>query len=291
MSSSFLTRFAPSPTGYLHLGHAYAAYQAFEAARRADGTCLLRIEDIDQTRCRPEYTDAIYEDLAWLGFDWPRPVRVQSEHFIAYESALARLEQIGVVYRCFLTRKELKAELEKRGIAESPVGERPYPGPERVMTEDETQARLQAGQPFAWRLSLSRCRDLLGTAWQALSFRETGNAEGLSQGEVKARPEWLGDVVLARKDTPTSYHLACTHDDALQNISTVVRGVDLYHATHIHVLLQYLLGWQQPTYCHHRLVLGADGKKFSKSDRSKTIRAFRSEGISPADMLRDWIKV
>ena len=281
-----ITRFAPSPTGRLHIGHAIAAREAFRFADDQGGKCLLRIEDIDQTRCKPEFEVGIYEDLNWLGFDWPEPVRRQSDHFDDYTRALGELREKGLVYRSFLTRKALKADLDDRGISESPAGERPYPGPVTPMSADEEEMRIGRGDSFAWRLSLSACRDYLGAAFDDLSFIEEGS--GVMTGEIKAHPEWLGDVVLARKDTPTSYHLAVTHDDALQGISHVVRGRDLYFSTHIHVLLQRLFDWPTPVYCHHGLILDTDGKKFSKSDRSRTLESLRKEGVRPEQIFRHW---
>lgn len=251
------------------------------------GECWLRIEDIDQTRCRPEYEAAIYEDLAWLGFSWPEPVRRQSDHFSDYQAALDKLIEMELVYPCFLTRKALNAELEARNIAQSPAGERPYTGPLHPISQDEITARLEKGEAYNWRLSLANCRDFLGDEWKYLAFEETGQAEGLEQGRVKAHPEWLGDVVLARKDTPTSYHLAASHDDALQGMTHIVRGADLYHATHVHVLLQALMGWPHPVYAHHGLILDEAGRKFSKLDKSKTLRALRQEGVSPDELFRD----
>ena len=283
-ASDYRTRFAPSPTGYLHLGHAFAAHQVWQAAENAGGAALLRIEDIDQTRCRPDFDTALIEDLRWLGFEWPAPPRRQSAHFDAYEAALDRLIEKGLVYRCFETRKALRADLERRNIPHSPAGERPYPGPEQPLSKDEEAERLAGGDAYAWRLSLTRCRDYLGSKWNELSFQEAGDAPDIDKGEVKAHPDWLGDVVLSRKDAPASYHLAATHDDALQEITHIVRGADLYHATHIHVLLQALFDWPQPVYCHHRLILGPDGRKFSKSEQSKTLRAWREEGRSAEDV-------
>lgn len=281
-----ITRFAPSPTGRLHIGHAIAAREAFRFADDQGGKCLLRIEDIDQTRCKPEFEAGIYEDLSWLGFDWPEPVRRQSDHFDDYTRALGELRDKGLVYRSFLTRKALNAELDERGIGESPAGERPYPGPVTPMSADEEEMRVGRGDSFAWRLSLVACRDYLGAAFNDLAFVEEGS--GVMAGEIKAHPEWLGDVVLARKDTPTSYHLAVTHDDALQGISHVVRGRDLYFSTHIHVLLQRLFDWPTPVYRHHGLILDTDGKKFSKSDRSRTLESLREEGVRPEQIFRDW---
>jgi glutamyl-Q tRNA(Asp) synthetase len=281
-----VTRFAPSPTGRLHIGHAIAAREAFRFADDQGGKCLLRIEDIDQTRCKPDFEAGIYEDLRWLGFDWPEPVRRQSDHFDDYTRALGELRDKGLVYRSFLTRKALNADLDERGIGESPAGERPYPGPVTPMSADEEEMRVGRGDSFAWRLSLSACRDYLGAAFNDLAFVEEGS--GVMAGEIKAHPEWLGDVVLARKDTPTSYHLAVTHDDALQGISHVVRGRDLYFSTHIHVLLQRLFDWPTPVYRHHGLILDTDGKKFSKSDRSRTLESLREEGVRPEQIFRDW---
>ncbi len=285
MTSAYRTRFAPSPTGYLHVGHAYAARQAFDAADRAGGECLLRLEDIDQTRCRPAYETALLEDLHWLGLSWPEPVRRQSDHFEDFQQVIEALRARGLVYRCFLTRKALQAELDRRDIGISPAGERPYPGPEKLLSVDEVEARLADGEGFAWRLSLARCRDLLGQAFDQLTFEETGDAPDIETGLVKAHPDWLGDVLLARKDTPVSYHLAVCHDDAIQKISHIVRGADLYFATHIHVLLQAIMRWPTPIYQHHKLLLDEHGRKFSKTDRSKTLRSLREEGVRPDEIL------
>lgn len=282
------TRFAPSPTGLLHIGHALAAREVFSFLESRGCEALLRIEDIDQTRCRPDYEAAIYEDLRWLGFDWPDPVRRQSDHYTEYTSALVFLQKQGLVYRSFLTRRELNADMEGRSVVISPAGERPYPGPRKPLSHDEEEARIAAGEAFNWRLSLSASRDYLGHRFDALAFEETGECEDVSPGLIKARPDWLGDVILARKDTPTSYHLSVTHDDQLQGISHVIRGRDLYHSTHIHVLLQALMGWETPIYRHHGLILGADKRKFSKSDASKTIRSQREAGVRPEEIFRDW---
>jgi len=284
--SAFLTRFAPSPTGYLHLGHAYAAMTVFDAARDAGGTCLLRVEDIDVTRCKPEFEAAVYEDLGWLGCDWPEPVRRQSEHFSEYHSALEKLHARGLVYRCFKTRKEIAEDIAR---APHHPGEGPegviYPGPSNPMSADEEAERLNKGEAFAWRLSISACRDYLGEAFDRLSFVETGEGPDRETGEVRARPETLGDVILGRKDVGTSYHIACTHDDALQGVTHVIRGVDLYFATHLHRLLQALMGWPVPVYRHHKLMLDETGKRFAKRDQSLTLRALRKAGETP-DSLR-----
>jgi glutamyl-Q tRNA(Asp) synthetase len=269
-----VTRFAPSPTGHLHLGHAASAVHAFGFAQANNGTCLLRIEDIDTTRCKREFERAIYEDLDWLGFDWPLPARRQSDHFAEYRKALEKLKDLDVVYRCFKTRKEIMGDI---GRAPHGIGH-VYMGPAKAMGVEEEQSFLDQNIPFAWRLSLSKCRDRLGDRYGQLTFENNGV-------EFKAEPELLGDVILARKDVGTSYHLACTHDDALQGITDIVRGVDLLESTHIHRLLQELMGWPVPQYHHHELLMDADGKKFSKRDKAVTIRSMRAEFISPQKVL------
>jgi len=233
---------------------------------------LLRIEDIDQTRVRPEYEAAIHEDLAWLGIEWETPVRRQSEHMGEYAGVLQTLIDRGLVYRCFLTRREIA-----EAIASAPHGpsEEVYRG--KAMAPDEERARLEAGDAFAWRLSLGRARAELGTAYSSLTFED-------ETGVVRAEPERLGDVALARKDFPTSYHLASVWDDALQGVTHVIRGEDLREAAHLHALLQRLLGLQQPTYRHHRILVGADGKRLAKRDHAATLRALRAAGKAPDDV-------
>ncbi len=267
----FATRFAPSPTGYLHLGHAFSAWTAFDAAQAAQGRFLLRIEDTDLTRCRPEFEEAIYEDLAWLGLAWEVPVRRQSDHMADYEAALERLKDLGVLYRCFKTRKELMD-----GIASAPHS---FSGPEPVapLPPQDEAALLASGKQFAWRLSLQRSQDLLGKNWDKLGFEANGCW-------VKANPAQLGDVVLARKEFPSSYHLASVLDDVSQGITHVIRGEDLADAAHIHVVLQKLLGLPTPIYRHHRLILDADGKRFAKRNQSVTLRSLRERGTSPAEI-------
>lgn len=283
--SRFLTRFAPSPTGRLHLGHAFSALSAFDAARDAGGTCVLRIEDTDTTRCRPEFEEAIFDDLAWLGCDWPKPVRRQSAHFPDYARALDQLAQRGLVYRCFKTRKEIADEIAR---APHHPGEGPdgviYPGPGTPLSADEETARIKAGDAFSWRLSIAACREVLGPAFDALHFIEEGDGPDGESGLVRARPETLGDVILGRKDVGTSYHMACVHDDALQGVTHVIRGQDLFFATHLHVLLQALLDLPRPVYRHHRLLVGADGKRFAKRDRSQTLASMREAGMSAEDV-------
>lgn len=275
---AFVTRFAPSPTGYLHKGHAFSALTAWHAAREHVGQLLLRIEDIDATRCKPPFEAAIYEDLAWLGLDWETPVRRQSDHLADYQGALDILRGKGLLYRCFRTRKEV---LDEIGRAPHQPGEGPdgavFTG--APLSAAEEQALLDQGRPFAWRLSLAAARSHLGAAWDDLAFVEAG------EGVVKARPETAGDVVLARKDVGVAYHLAVVWDDALQGVTNVIRGRDLYEATHIQRLLQVLLDLPAPGYQHHPLLTGPDGKRFAKRDLSQTLRELREGGMT-AQALR-----
>ncbi len=280
----FTTRFAPSPTGRLHLGHAWSALLAHDASRFAGGDLLLRIEDIDTTRCRPEFEAGIYADLAWLGLDWPTPVRRQSDHFADYAAAIEKLRSLGVLYRCFLTRREIA---EQAASAPHAPGEGAdgivYVGPAQPMSQDEEQARLARGDSFAWRLSLRYSQDLLGEEFPRLVFVERDEATNTERA-VPVRPQIHGDVILARKDTPASYHLCVVHDDALQNITHVIRGEDLRSATHVHVLLQKLLGLPTPVYRHHALLTGPDGKRYAKRDKSLTLAALREAGVSPVQI-------
>ena len=272
----FATRFAPSPTGRLHKGHAFSALTAWTAAREAGGRFLLRIEDIDPTRCKPEFEAAIYEDLAWLGLDWETPVRSQSDHLDDYAAVIDALNARGLLYRCFRTRKDI---LDAIGDAPHGPAEAVRPGPHPA----EEEARLLAeGRPYAWRLSLDRAREALGeTAWNALSFNEEGEGPDGETGLIHARPETAGDVVLARKDAGTAYHLAVTHDDALQGVTHVIRGLDLFEATHIQRLIQTLMGWPTPVYRHHRLLVGEDGRRYAKRDQSVTLAELRAAGLTP----------
>lgn len=268
---TFVTRFAPSPTGYLHRGHAFSAWIAHDAARAAGGRFLLRIEDIDAGRRRPEYDAAILEDLSWLGLTWDEAPRRQSAHMAAYAALLDALVGRGLAYRCFKTRKELMA-----GIENAPHG----PGEavrSAALPAAEERALLDAGRAFAWRLSLDACRDALGPTWRELSFE----ADGV---RVRAEPERLGDVVIARKEFPTSYHLASVHDDAQQGVTHVIRGEDLRDAAHLHVLLQALFGWPSPVYRHHALILDDSGRRLAKRDAGETLRALRAAGRSPAEI-------
>lgn len=272
---TFVTRFAPSPTGYLHRGHAFSALTAYRAAQEAGGRFLLRIEDIDATRCRPEYDAAILEDLAWLGLEWETPVRRQSEHLADYHAAIESLRERGLVYRCFKTRKEIDIGRAPHAPAVAYVGA-PLPA-------DEEAERLERGEAFAWRLSLAAARDALG-GFEGLTFVEEGAGPGGETGVIQARPEITGDIVLARKDVGVAYHLAVVHDDALQGVTHVIRGVDLFEAAHIQRLLQALLGYATPTYRHHGLLLGPDGKRYAKRDRAQTLRELRAAGMSAAEL-------
>jgi len=276
----FATRFAPSPTGRLHRGHAFSALTAWSAAKAAGGRFVLRIEDIDPTRCRPEYDAAILEDLAWLGLDWETPVRRQSEHLADYSAVIETLNARGLLYRCFRTRKDI---LDAIGDAPHGAMETVRPGPHPA---DEEARLLASGKPFAWRLSLDRARATLGeAAWNGLTFVEEGEGPDGETGTVAVRPEAAGDVVLARKDTGVAYHLAATHDDALQGIDHVVRGQDLFAATHVQRLIQTLMGWPAPVYRHHRLLTGPDGRRYAKRDRSVTLAELRAGGLT-AEALR-----
>lgn len=277
----FATRFAPSPTGRLHKGHAFSALTAWSAAKAAGGRFVLRIEDIDPTRCRPEYETAILEDLAWLGLDWETPVRRQSDHLGDYAAVIENLRGRGLLYRCFRTRKAI---LDSLGDAPHGAMEAVRPGPHAPEEEAEL---LQRGLPFAWRLSLERARQALGEAtWNGLSFIEEGQGPDGETGRIAVRPDAAGDVVLARKDAGVAYHLAVTHDDALQGIDHVVRGQDLFEATHVQRLIQTLMGWPAPTYRHHRLLTGPDGRRYAKRDRSVTLAELRAGGTT-AEALRD----
>lgn len=261
-----LTRFAPSPTGYLHLGHALAAHEAFGFAKKHGGTCLLRIEDIDHTRCKPEYSAAIYEDLAWLGFKWPEPARVQSQHRADYGAVLAALKRRGLIYPCFLSRKELTPYLQD-GI---------YLGPKTPLSGDAIAARMGRGETPAWRLSLARARVLLGADFETLSFEESG---------LHVPQARFGDEVLARKDIGLSYHLCAVHDDAVQGITHIVRGVDIAPHTRFQVLLQKLMDWPVPAYHHHKLLLNKDGEKLAKRKADIAIADLRAAGLSPQEVL------
>ena len=277
-------RFAPSPNGYLHLGHALSALLNFDRARQCGGRFLLRIEDIDATRCRPEYEAAIYEDLAWLGLAWEKPVRRQSQHLDAYRAALDRLQGAGLVYASFESRAEIARLVEERETRapwpRDPDGAPLYPGNAKALPPAERERRIAAGEPYALRLDVAAALDRV----PPLAWREIG-PDGAAR-MVAAAPAAWGDVVLARKETPTSYHLSVVVDDALQGVTEVVRGQDLHAATAVHRLLQVLLDLPEPVYRHHGLVLDADGRKLAKSTRATGLRELRAQGATPAGIRK-----
>ncbi|HTJ02468.1 MAG TPA: tRNA glutamyl-Q(34) synthetase GluQRS [Methylovirgula sp.] len=287
MTRSYLShvfRFAPSPNGYLHLGHAYSALINDAMARAHGGTLLLRIEDIDTARCRPEFEQAIYEDLHWLGLNWEEPVRRQSEHFDAYADALAHLDRQGLVYPCFCSRSAVAGALTaERAWPRDPDGSPLYPGTCRHLTTAQRAERIAAGQAAALRLDMAAAlKHVQERTGQKFGWREYGR--GMQGREVLAEPALWGDAVLSRKDIPASYHIAVVVDDALQGVTDVVRGEDLYMATSLHRLLQLLLDLPAPCYHHHELLRDAAGRKLSKSLRAKSLRTLRHEGLTPADV-------
>ena len=276
---SIVTRFAPSPTGYLHLGHAFSALTAWRRARAAGGRFLLRLEDIDPSRCRLDYAAAILEDLASLGLDWDGPVRTQSAHMADYAAVLDDLRARGLLYPCFCSRGDIQrhviAAAPHGPPSEGPDGAPLYPGTCRDLSDAKRAARMH--EPHALRLDMGRALAMLAGP---LTFHEEG------EGIIPADPARFGDAVLARKDTPASYHLCVTHDDALQGVTLVTRGEDLREATHLHRLLQALMGWPTPDYAHHRLLTDPEGRRLAKRDRAPTLRALRAAGVS-ADEVRE----
>jgi len=281
-------RFAPSPNGALHLGHAYSALLNADMAVAVGGRLILRIEDIDTTRCTPEFEQGIYRDLAWLGAEWEQPVRRQSDHFADYALALDRLVDAGLAYPSFLSRGEVRAiiaEAEADGIEwpSDPDGSPLFPRVERRLSQRERSRRIEAGDPYAWRLDVDAA---LRHAGGRLSWEESGTGPAGETGMIVADPAAWGDVVIARKEIPTSYHLSVVVDDALQGVTHVVRGRDLFHATAVHRLLQELLGLPQPDYLHHDLILDEDGRKLSKSRGDTALADLRAAGLTPADIRR-----
>ncbi|QND50735.1 tRNA glutamyl-Q(34) synthetase GluQRS [Phyllobacterium sp. 628] len=269
-------RFAPSPNGHLHLGHAYSALLNQQMAGETGGRLLLRMEDIDRERCTPELEATMQEDLRWLGFNWETPVRRQSEHFEVYRVSLDKLIHMDLVYPAFLSRNDIKhavqkATAENRVWPHDPDGAALYPLSDRTLSPSERAKRMNAGRAFSWRLNMDRAMEHVS---QTLFWNETGNT-------IQARPLDWGDVIIARKDMPTSYHLSVVIDDALQGITHVVRGKDLFHATSIHRLLQHILGLEPPIYHHHALILDQDGQKLSKSRKDTALRSLRLEGMTP----------
>ena len=263
--ASTVTRFAPSPTGYLHLGHAYCALFAQRLALDYGGRFILRIEDTDPVRCKPQFETAIYEDLAWLGLAWEQPVRRQSEHMEDYRAALARLDAMELLYPCFCSRKDIADSGQAPHGPDGPL----YPGTCRSLSASLRAEKMDAGIPFALRLDMAEAQRRAGP----LTWHDR------DKGEQCARPEIFGDVVLARKDTPTSYHLAVTLDDHLQGVTLVTRGEDLFEASHVHRLLQALLGLDVPEWRHHALLMGSGGQRLAKRDQAETIREMRKRGL------------
>lgn len=270
-----VTRFAPSPTGRLHLGHAYAAKVAHDLARKNGGRFLLRFEDIDHTRVRPEYYAGIEEDLHWLGLDWDRPALRQSERTAAYAEALECLRQLGVAYPCFCTRREIEEEVARMVSAPHGPEGALYPGTCRRLPADDQSARLATGNQPAWRLDATRATKIVG----GLNFTD------LRHGQIAVDPGLLGDVILARKDIGTSYHLAVVVDDAFQQVTHVTRGEDLLPSSHVHRVLQALLGFPEPTYLHHSLVLDENGVRLAKRHDALSVRGLREAGLTPDDVL------
>jgi glutamyl-Q tRNA(Asp) synthetase len=279
-------RFAPSPNGHLHLGHAYSALLNFDFARRTGGRFLLRIEDIDVTRCRPEFETAIYEDLAWLGIAWETPVRRQSEHLSEYRDAVEKLAAEGLVYPSFESRGEIARLVAQREVEapwpRDPDGTPLYPGAAKSLPADQRARLLESGALYALRLDIAAARARAGD----LAWLERGEGPDGETGRVAARPQAWGDVILARKEAPTSYHLSVVIDDARQGVTEVVRGEDLFWSTSVHRLLQQLLGLPQPGYRHHRLVRDGEGRKLSKSTMATGLRELRAAGATPADIRR-----
>ncbi|MER8806267.1 tRNA glutamyl-Q(34) synthetase GluQRS [Mesorhizobium australicum] len=281
-------RFAPSPNGELHLGHAYSALLNQKLANSSGGRLLLRIEDIDTTRCTPEFEAGMIADLKWLGLDWKEPVRRQSEHFAEYETVLKRLIRQELVYPAFMSRGEIRAfiaDSEKRGRdwPRDPDGVPLYPPADKALSMKERNRRIAENAPFAWRLDVGAA---MARAGKDLAWAEFSDETLSTTRFVEARPQDWGDVIVARRDIPTSYHLAVVIDDALQGVSHVVRGQDLFSATGVQRLLQEILGLQPPAYFHHRLILGPDGRKLSKSLRDTGLTALRDAGASPEEIRR-----
>ncbi len=283
MAGTVTTRFAPSPTGFLHLGHAYAALIAAREAEKAGGRFLVRIEDLDQTRARAEFEAAIYEDLAWLGLRWEEPVMRQSDRRDAYGAALERLKALGVVYPCFCTRKDIQAEIERAVSAPHGPDGPLYPGICRDLSQGEVAARLASGARPAMRLNMGVA---LGLVDKALTFREGGRGSDGEAGTIDADPAQFGDIILMRKDAPASYHLAVVVDDAAQGVSLVTRGRDLFPASHVHRLLQALLGLPVPDYLHHDLITDTEGRRLAKRDKAQTLRTLRAEGMGVKEVRR-----
>ena len=279
-SMPITTRFAPSPTGLLHLGHAFAALCAWHRARRPEGRFLLRLEDIDAARCRPEFARAILDDLRWLGLDWDAPVRVQSQHLAEYRASLDRMREAGLLYPCFCSRADILREIAQSGAAPhvSPDGAPLYPGTCRGLDPLLRAARIDAGEPHAWRLDMRAALARVG------GLRLEDADRPAAERWQDCRPQRFGDVVLARRDLPGSYHLCATHDDWVQQVTLVVRGEDLRPAADLHRLLQVVLGWTAPAYSHHHLLRDEAGRRLAKRDHAPTLRGLRESGASASSI-------
>ena len=286
-SAPAIFRFAPSPNGALHLGHAYSALFTAQMAKRHNGRFLLRIEDIDLARSKPEYEQQIYDDLAWLGLSWEQPVRRQSEHFSDYHKALDQLIEIGLVYPSFASRSEIKTEALKEGTSRDPDGQFLYPEACKAIDHKKAAQPGALNTPHAWRLDMKRAiAKAKEISPETYSFTELGAGPNNETGLLALTPDIWGDVVIARKDVPTSYHLSVVVDDALQNITHVTRGQDLFYATHVHRLLQILLNLPQPVYHHHNLIRDETGRRLAKSTKDQSLTALRNQGLSPQDIYK-----
>ena len=275
MTLKVVTRFAPSPTGFLHLGHAYSAVFGFQAARNSGGRFLVRIEDIDFTRCHVEFEQGIFEDLKWLGLEWEMPARRQSEHRSDYLAAAEQLRSRGLLYPCFCTRKDIQREIDAAAGAPHGLEGPMYPGTCRSLSEDERQSRIAGGESYAIRLDVNRALDDVGSDLEWID---------LKRGIQRAEPQMLGDIVLVRKDIGCSYHLAVVVDDALQGVTRITRGEDLFEATHLQRLLQALLGLPTPEYQHHPLISDASGRRLAKRDEAETLQSLRMRGVSAQEV-------
>ncbi len=272
--TKFVTRFAPSPTGELHKGHAYSALLAYRAAQKEKGRFLLRIEDIDTTRCKPHFIQNIYDDLSWLGIKWEEPVLQQRERMRAYSAAIQQLTELDVMYPCFCTRKDIQNHSAVRHGPEGVI----YPGTCKHLSEHDITQRKLNGENYALRLNLSKALNILPAS---LTWHNK------HKGEIEAQPLLLGDVILARKDTPTSYHLSVVIDDAFQHVNHIIRGMDLWHATHIHIVLQKLLKLNTPLYHHHELLLDENGEKFAKRNKSVSLQSIKESGITALELKKE----
>jgi glutamyl-Q tRNA(Asp) synthetase len=279
MSFQPILRFAPSPNGFLQLGHAFSALYTWQAAELLQGTVLLRIEDIDIARCKPEFDAAIREDLAWLGLTWPEPVWRQSERFAAYSDAAAHLFRLGLIYPCFCSR----SDIAEKATGKDPDGAPLYPGTCRHLSPKTAAERMARGEAAQYRLDMEKAASLAGMVTFSVAQPAVSDRPQIRY----ARPELWGDVVLQRKDVPTSYHLAVVVDDAAQGVTHVTRGRDMEAATDLHALLQMLLGLTSPIYTFHRLILGPDGRKLAKSKGSPSLRDMRAAGATPADIRQE----